>query len=57
MRFTRWPMEFAEFVFDRVGIAKYQELRASAESDGKVDWVAEYEQLTQVAIRVLPTAV
>ena len=53
MHFTRWPLEFAEFVFDRIGIAKYQELRASAESDGKVDWVEELERLQGFADRVL----
>ena len=53
MRFTHWPLEFAEFVFDRIGVAKYQELRGFAESGDKIDWPAELEQLQGFADRVL----
>jgi len=53
MRFTHWPLEFAEFVFDKIGILKYQELTDLAGMEGKVDWVAELEQLQGIADRVL----
>lgn len=46
--FGRWPIEFALFVFDKIGEDKYHELKAKAESGAKVDWDLEVERLQGV---------
>ena len=51
--FSQWPLEFAEFVFDKIGLSKYQALHDLAESGGKVDWVVELDRLESFAGRVL----
>lgn len=45
-RFTDWPLEFADFVEDRIGIALYNSLVAKAGLIAKMDWPAEVERLT-----------
>ncbi len=48
LRFTEWPLEFAAFVEDKVGLAHYQRLQLLAQETTKVDWHAEVERLTLV---------
>lgn len=49
MRFTEWPLEFAEFVVARIGEQAYADLRAVAYSTEKVDWFTELDRLKTVA--------
>lgn len=49
MRFTEWPLEFAEFVTDRIGQDGYDALRALSQQTDKVDWYAELDRLRAVA--------
>lgn len=51
-RFTDWPLEFADFVEDRIGIATYNELVVKAGLIAKVDWQREVERLTPLAKQV-----
>jgi len=47
---TRWPVEFARFIYKRSGKAKYNELKELAETKGaKFDWKAEYFRLDAIA--------
>lgn len=48
--FGKWPLEFAAFVFDKVGVDRYAALKAKAEAGkGKpVDWDAEVERLARI---------
>jgi len=48
MHFTEWPMEFAEFVVNRIGAEKYAELRTDAHGTSKVDWADEVTRLEAV---------
>jgi hypothetical protein len=43
--FTKWPVEFAKFVFEKIGKRKYNALFKKATAEGKVDWVSEVERL------------
>jgi len=49
MRFTEWPLEFADFVVRERGQAFYYALRRNADSDIKVDWYDELDRLRRVA--------
>lgn len=49
MRFTEWPLEFAEFVVSKIGEDGYHALRVKAEATTKVDWEAELARLRQIA--------
>lgn len=51
-RFSEWPVEFAEFVAERIGPDRYQALQDAARSGGKVDWFAELERLQQIAAKL-----
>ncbi len=48
MRFTEWPLEFAEFVDVKIGPDAYEGLRSLALSHVKVDWFGEVERLTRL---------
>lgn len=45
--FGKWPIEFAKFVFDRIGEDAYDVLLVKAEAGKgqRVDWAAELERL------------
>lgn len=49
MRFTEWPLEFAEFVIRIIGEARYRELHIKAHSAAKVDWYDELDRLRALA--------
>lgn len=49
MRFTEWPLEFAEFVTAKIGEAKYRALVEKAHGIGKVDWYDELDRLRAIA--------
>ena len=48
--FSKWPIEFAEFVFEKIGKAAYLKLKEKAESGVgvKMDWSAELVRLQNV---------
>jgi hypothetical protein len=48
MRFTEWPLEFARFVQNQIGINGYMELKSISHRTGKVDWVAQLEFLRSI---------
>jgi len=52
MRFTEWPLEFAEFVVERIGQDVYDDLQAKAQSLAKVDWYDELDRLRMLAVRL-----
>lgn len=52
MRFTEWPLEFADFVEAQIGLERYNELVRKAGSRLKVDWESEVERLTPLARQV-----
>lgn len=45
MRFTEWPLEFSEFVLEKIGEDGYLLLVTRAASRSKVDWVEECARL------------
>lgn len=49
-RFGKWPMEFARFVFAKIGEEEYDRLaaKAMAGTGTKIDWVAELERLQEI---------
>lgn len=49
MRFTEWPLEFAEFVVAKIGQAQYDRLRSIANDQRKVDWYDELDRLRGAA--------
>lgn len=49
MRFTEWPLEFAEFVTQRIGEHRYRALVEKAHGLGKVDWFDELDRLRLLA--------
>ena len=48
MRFTEWPLEFARFVQNTIGINGYMELKSISRRTDKVDWVAQLEFLRSI---------
>lgn len=52
MRFTEWPLEFAEFVVQQIGGDAYAALVADARGFGKVDWYDELDRLRAVAEQI-----
>lgn len=48
MRFTEWPLEFAEFVVAQIGEDAYEQLKQLALAGGKVDWEAELQRLRAI---------
>ena len=52
MRFTEWPLEFADFVVSKIGQDAYDALRAKAQGLGKVDWYEELDRLRVIAERL-----
>lgn len=46
--FSDWPMEFTAFVFEKIGEAKYKELKDLALSGRKVNWEKEVDRLQRV---------
>ncbi len=48
MHFTEWPLSFATFVEQHIGITQYQKLQLLSQETTKVDWAAEVERLTVV---------
>lgn len=49
LRFTEWPLEFAEFVLSKIGQERYDALVAEAHSMEKFDWYDELDRLRAVA--------
>lgn len=49
MRFTEWPLEFADFVTSKIGGDGYRALMEKAKAPGKVDWYAELDRLRALA--------
>lgn len=49
MRFTEWPLEFAEFVIRKIGQHQYDRLVEDAHGCGKVDWYDELDRLRWIA--------
>lgn len=49
MRFTEWPMDFAAFVVEKIGVAGYDALKDKAESNPRPwresDWKTEADRL------------
>lgn len=43
--FSKWPIEFAKFVEETVGLDLYDELKALTEAKHKPDWEQEVERL------------
>ncbi len=52
MHFTEWPLSFATFVEQQIGIAHYQKLQLLSQEMKKVDWSAEVDRLTLVLKQV-----
>ncbi len=52
MHWTEWPLEFAVFVEEHIGLAHYQKLQLLAQETTKVDWDAEVARLTLVLKQV-----
>ena len=48
MRFTEWPLEFAQFTIGRIGQKHYEELRYSAYNGTAPDWHKEVERLSAI---------
>lgn len=44
--FGKWPVEFALFVFDKIGKRSYNKLVKKAKAKEKVDWDSEVVRLT-----------
>lgn len=54
LRFTEWPLEFAEFVVGYIGESEYQLLVAKSLTYRKVDWEEECVRLTALLKEVAP---
>lgn len=48
LHYTHWPLEFARFTADRIGLDAYDDLKQRAQQTGKVDWEAEADRLAAI---------
>lgn len=48
MHFTEWPLEFADFVEEKIGLPAYEALVVKSMQRTKVDWPAEVERLVPI---------
>jgi hypothetical protein len=55
MRFTEWPLEFAEFVHMKIGETAYDRLREKAHRTTKVRWEDEVKRLKEMLAERLDT--
>lgn len=47
MRYTEWPLEFANFVVRRIGEPQYEALKRKAQAGAKVDWESTAKALAE----------
>lgn len=52
IRFTEWPLEFAEFVNEHCAPGQYEQMVARSQRRGKVDWEAEVVKLRAIYAEV-----
>lgn len=50
--FGKWPVEFAKFIFEQIGVEGYEQLLSKATSGKgkKVDWAAEIVRLEKLLL-------